>query len=447
LSMMKGGWGSLLAVAVLMHAATAFVTPPPSRGVSVARPASVVIRAGVPARVSTLGMAAKKKKGGKKKKAPAAKKAAGFAKPDAQSEGAENGAREAAAAGPSALSGVDDMDGMQEEVRVDSESLRAAQEQAQQQRPATVTLYGTSAFSRLEEAEWRKFRLAQESSNEDVLKALRAAIDSDGLSTFVAANRDFVVKRFQVWMMAEAVRMGEGGEGSEEAAVRKALSALIVANREFDSPFAFAVNARERALNEAFEGEYKSDDDKPTITDLAGVGPMEQLGFWVVIASAKEAWLDRLAETEADDSSLREAITRKLGQMDQFLEAIALSPEIQAPPVPVLLQAMSQNAVPQEVVSPELIFQVGSILGCVECLRYQSYSALATRLSTLMDVLATGQTQPLSLGTDLPYESALSRARDDGTLSSLIKYEIEQEKIDSRDTTVKLGDLLGIGKD
>lgn len=246
-----------------------------------------------------------------------------------------------------------------------------------------------------------------------------------------------LIKRFQVWMMAEALRRRAAGEQAAADEIRTALSRVIVANREFDEPLAAAIAGREKALNQAFE-QGSSGGEAPTIIDLAGGTPLEQLGFWVVIASAKEAWLDRLAETEEQDTSLREAISRKVGQMDQFLEAIQLTKELQVPPIPTLLQAMSTDSVSQEDIDDDLIFRTGSIIGCLECLRYQSYSALATRLVAFRDIISTGGLRPLDVGAPLDVEPEISRASADGSLSSLIKYEIEQAKIDTRDQTVKL---------
>jgi hypothetical protein len=257
----------------------------------------------------------------------------------------------------------------------------------------------------------------------------------------VCANRDRFVKRFQLWMMAESLRRGAGGDAASAQLVRTALSQLILATRVFDFPLTRAVSAREQALNVAFESAgSRPEAEKPTITELAASEPLEQLGFWVVIASAKEAWLERLAESASSDRSLREAMERKVGQMDQFLEAIELTPEIQVAPVPVLLSAMRQNEVAADAVSDALIFELGCLVGCLENLRLQAFSALAQRVALLHDILVAGQPVPISLGAPLRLRSDILTAQSSGDLSAIIKYELDQsqKQLPKGESTVKL---------
>lgn len=268
------------------------------------------------------------------------------------------------------------------------------------------------------------------------------AVEKESLDSFVSANRDHVNKRFQFQLMADALRRKSAGDDAGEARLRSILSAVVVANRAFDKSLAASIEAREQALNQAFEMDLP-DGQKPTIVDLAGPEPMDQLGFWVVIAAAKEAWVERLGEVEDSDRSLREAIARKIGQMDQFLQAIALTQEIQPEPVHFLLKALS--VIPEEEGAAATLdadfvaFNVGCLVGCLECLRYQSYSALAGTLVQLYDAIACGNARYLDMGGPLAVDSALDLAQRDGTMSSLIKYELEQEKIDTRDSTVTSG--------
>lgn len=264
------------------------------------------------------------------------------------------------------------------------------------------------------------------------------AVSRGQLDDFVRVNRDYVIKRFQLWMMAESFRQKKAGDEAASNATRAALTSLIVSNRNFDAPLAVAVDKREKALNAAFEQASQPEESKPTIVDLAGEGPLEQLGFWVVIASAKEAWCERLLETDKGDQRLRQAMARKVGQMDQFLEAIQLTPEIQVEPIPVLLSAMLTNEVEVGVVSDQLVFRLGCILGCIECLRYAAFSALARRLSVLMDIVAAGEVKPIDLGPRLVFDSEIEKAKAEGTVSNIIVYEETQEAAEKTEVTVKL---------
>lgn len=340
--------------------------------------------------------------------------------------------------------------------------LSEAQRRASEVR---VNIVGDDPFMRIEPERWAALRLPRASSNEAVLqvRAARArssraraprltcasrlaplaqgVLDAQAagrLDAFVASNRDYVIKRYQLWMMAHSFRQAQAGDAAGSGATRAALSQLIVSNRNFDAPLAVAVDGREKALNAAFEASAQPEERKPTIVDLAGSGPLEQLGFWVVIASAKEAWLERLADTEAGDERLREAMGRKVGQMDQFLEAVQLTPEIQVEPVPTLLAAMRTNEVEVGAVSDRLVFQLGAILGCLECLRFAAFSALATRVASLMDVVASGAVRPMDLGGPLELGSEIDKARADGSLSMLIQYEQAQERANKGEVTIKL---------
>ncbi|KAJ1618218.1 hypothetical protein T492DRAFT_1094354 [Pavlovales sp. CCMP2436] len=325
---------------------------------------------------------------------------------------------------------------------VSSPELAAAQQLTRSQM-AVISFFGNDPFLRIPPEEWSLLRLPRVSTNEAILAAVRKAVADGSLDSFVRANRDFLVKRWQVWVMAEAMRQKAAGNTAGEQAMRQALGQIILSNRAFDAPLANAVAAREQALNEAFESSAQSEAAKPTIVDLAGKSSLEHLGFWVVIQSAKEAWLERLNELDASDVSLREAMVRKVGQMDQFLEAIELTPEIQPEPVPALLVALGKNEISEDAIGERLAFQLGSILGCLECLRYQAYAALALRISMLMDAVAGSEPKPLSVGGPVGLASAIEDGlRGERRMSSLVKYEIEQAKMEGRDSKVKLSNLL-----
>ncbi|KAG8461686.1 hypothetical protein KFE25_001304 [Diacronema lutheri] len=309
---------------------------------------------------------------------------------------------------------------------------------------SSVELIGGDPFMRVQPERWAELRLPRASSNADVLQALCGVVERGALDEWVQANRDYVIKRFQVWLMAESIRRKQAGDEAGSAHLRTTLSQLIASNRKFDAPLAVAVEGREKALNAAFEQANRAEESKPTISELAGDAPLEQLGFWVVIASAREAWSDRLSETPPGEESLCNAMARKVGQMEQFLEAIELTPEIQVPPVPTLLRAMRSNELPTHALDDELVFRLGAILGCIECLRYAAFSALALRLSRLMDMVASGRIRPLDTGAPLNLPSMIEKAERDGGLSALIRYERTKERIDGKDTTVKLGELFSV---